>query len=317
MKFTEKQLQSISAPLGKTEDQQCQNAIGMVRDALKVLGYNDDGKAFAKMVDDTFAYQIELRNDVENRHVKIFVQGSYANNTSVRAESDVDIAVVEEDIFSPVYRAGVTESQYGFSTAPTRMRTFKDEVHTALENRFGDDVERQDKSIKIVGNTNRKDADSVPCRRYRDYSNDYFFNPDNYVGGVQIYPDSGGAIVNYPEQHIKNGRQKNVNTNRYYKKMVRIVKKIRLLMLDDRSTSASNMTSFGLESLLWNIPDGVFTQYSSIGLIFEGVADYLLQNTWSVSSYKEANGIKSLCPSAADVLNYKQFVLDLNKYIRV
>ena len=38
-----------------------------------------------------------------------------------------------------------------------------------LEHKFGSDVERKNKSIKIHGNTYRKDADSVPCRRYRDY----------------------------------------------------------------------------------------------------------------------------------------------------
>lgn len=39
MKFTEKQLKLYAAPLSESENQKCKNAIGMVRDALKPLGF--------------------------------------------------------------------------------------------------------------------------------------------------------------------------------------------------------------------------------------------------------------------------------------
>ena len=48
MKFTEDQLKLYAAPLSETENQKCLNAIGMVRDALKNLGFTDDGKIFGK-----------------------------------------------------------------------------------------------------------------------------------------------------------------------------------------------------------------------------------------------------------------------------
>lgn len=44
MKFTEAQLKQFAAPLSETENQKCLNAIGMVRDALKNLGFTDDRK---------------------------------------------------------------------------------------------------------------------------------------------------------------------------------------------------------------------------------------------------------------------------------
>jgi hypothetical protein len=44
MKFTESMLEQYAAPLSETEEQQCKNAIGMVRDALKPLGFTDNGK---------------------------------------------------------------------------------------------------------------------------------------------------------------------------------------------------------------------------------------------------------------------------------
>lgn len=40
--------------------------------------------------------------------------------------------------------------------------------------------------LKINGNTYRKDTDVVPAMRYRDYSKDERFNPNNFTGGIRI-----------------------------------------------------------------------------------------------------------------------------------
>ena len=105
MKFTEEQLKLYAAPLSDTENQECLNAIGMIRDALKVLGFTDDGKEIQKLYEDTYSYSLNMRSLQGNRQIKIFVQGSYANNTNVRTESDVDIAVVQEEVFNTEYRS--------------------------------------------------------------------------------------------------------------------------------------------------------------------------------------------------------------------
>ena len=258
MKFTESMLTNYSQPLSATEDGQCKNAIRMVADALKTLGFTDDNAAITPLYTDTFAYSLQMRRSSDSRNIKLFVQGSYANNTNVRTESDVDVAVIQEETFLPEYRKDSVYPQsgadYGFTPAPAAAKTFKDEVQEALKCKFGTDVERKNKSIKVHGNTYRKDADTVPCRRYRDYRQDYRRDASNFVGGVVIYPDNGGMIINYPEQHIANGRKKNNDTNHHYKKLVRIMKKMRYLMEDSYitaySSAAKNVSSFMLESLL-------------------------------------------------------------------
>lgn len=205
MKFTESMLTNYSQPLSATEDGQCKNAIRMVADALKTLGFTDDNAAITPLYTDTFAYSLQMRRSSDSRNIKLFVQGSYANNTNVRTESDVDVAVIQEETFLPEYRKDSVYPQsgadYGFTPAPAAAKTFKDEVQEALKCKFGTDVERKNKSIKVHGNTYRKDADTVPCRRYRDYRQDYRRDASNFVGGVVIYPDNGGMIINYPEQH--------------------------------------------------------------------------------------------------------------------
>lgn len=314
MKFTEDQLKLYAAPLSETENQQCLNAIGMIRDALRLLGFTDDNKAITKMYEDTYAYTLQMRSLNGSRQIKLFVQGSYANNTNVRTRSDVDIAVVQEEIFQTIYRSGVTDENYQFSNASDTPKTFKDEVQECLEYKFGNDVERKNKSIKVHGNTYRKDADTVPCLRYRDYRQDYQNNVNNYIGGIVIKADDGTRIINYPEQHIANGRKKNNDTNFYYKKMVRIIKKMRYLMEDYHYSSAKDMSSFGLESLLWNIQDDVFKKYSTYRFEFGEIVDYIYNHIEALSIYKEANGIKMLCPLQSDVERYKYFIKDLKTF---
>jgi len=309
-------LDGYAQPISATEDAQCKKAIEMVRDALKALNFTDGSKAIFPMYSDTLSYAIEMKSASGTRKVKIFVQGSYANNTNVKTESDVDIAVVEENIFRTEYRlSGQSDSNYGFTIAATPQKKFKDEVQEALTAKFGPaSVKRCDKSVKVYGNTYRKNADTVPCRRYRDYRNDHRFEESNYVGGIIIYPDSGGTIINYPEQHIYNGRQKNTATNGHFKKMVRIVKKMRYLMEDNYILSASNVGSFILESMLWNISDNWYLEncgkYRKV-FAFHQLIQTLLVSEASFRDWKEANGIKSLCADTSSYTKLCKFVDDL------
>ena len=319
MKFTEEELKQYSLPLSDSENQKCLNAIKMVRDALSEIGFSDSGEPIGKMYEDTYAYSLEMRSISHNRKVKIFLQGSYANNTNVRTESDVDIAIVQEDIFRTKYRDSYSQypqcdEDYKFTKAAPRNKSFKDEVQECLLRKFGNDVIRKNKSIKIIGNTYRKDADAVPCLRYRDYRNDYRKDADNYVPGIVITSDKGETIINYPEQHIKNGKEKNVATSYYYKKMVRIIKKIRYIMIEQNICAEDGVSSFGLESLLWNIPDDIFKKYTTYRYEFDEIVKYLYENINNLSNYKEANGIKDLFSLERRINDYQDFIKKLYNF---
>jgi len=112
-------LTNYSQPLSATEDGQCKNAIRMVADALKTLGFTDDNAAITPLYTDTFAYSLRMRRSSDSRNIKLFVQGSYANNTNVRTESDVDVAVIQEETFL----AGVSEG-FCISTKWSRLRIY-------------------------------------------------------------------------------------------------------------------------------------------------------------------------------------------------
>lgn len=221
------------------------------------------------------------------------------------------VAVVREDKYE--YAFG---ERFNSSSADSKNEAveLKDTVEKVLRKNFPCQVHRGNKSIKIDGNTYRKQADTVPCLSmhyyYRSHLKDYL----TYHDGVIIFADDGDIIRNFPKQHIANGKAKNVRTNHYYKKMVRIMKKMRHLMSICGYNCADNVSSFGLESLVWNIPDSYFTKYSCYGFAFEEIVNYAHTHKNELANYYEANGIKKLCPSQQDVDKYVAFIDKLHVF---
>ena len=316
MKFSEKQLKRYASPISQTEDEKCKNAIRMVRDAMKRLNYTDDGKEIRSYLTETYSYLLEMRQPNTGKEITILVQGSYANKTNIPAESDVDVAVILESTFTSTYRSGIVRESYGFTEGTFSARELKDEVLDALNQHFSyQGVERHDKCIVVKGNTYRVDADVVPAYRYRDYTEDYNYNPDNYVGGIEIRPDSGGKIINFPEQHIKLAITKNKVTQYNFKRCVRIVKNLREVMSEHGYTIPSKISSFGLESLLWNAEVFAYTRYPSIlRYTIDEVIEFLKTDFPNYGSYLEANGIKHLFVDEATKVAYKQFITDLSTF---
>ena len=314
MKYTESQLAKMASPISQTEEEKCKNALRMVMAALKIIDYSDGGEGIRLFADDTYSYSASLRNSRSGRQVTLLVQGSYANKTNIRGESDVDVAVILESTFKPKYRQGVTDKNYGFTDATYSVSTFKDDVESALRSYFGTGVTRHNKCLKVSGNTYRVDADVVPAYRYRDYTSDYSNNQYNYIGGIVIKPDSGESIINFPEQHIRQGRTKNKETNLSYKKCVRIIKNIKNDMISSGIYVPSIISSFGLESLLWNVSNDVYTRYTLLRYKFDEVIGSLVGNKDNFDSFKEANGIKNLFTTDIALRAYQEFITKLSSF---
>src|SRR5690606_35242795 len=70
-------------------------------------------------------------------------------------------------------------------------------------------------------------------------------------------------IINFPLQHIENGKRKNARTQKRFKRLTRIYRRIRYKMKDDNIAISDNITSYLLECLVWNVPDHIFNNYTS------------------------------------------------------
>lgn len=192
------------------------------------------------------------------RKVEVFAQGSYANRTNVRQDSDVDICVLCTDVCFTKLMDGLTDTDVGLTSHPYTYLQFKDEVQRALVNYFGHAaVSRGNKAFDIHANSYRIDADVVPCFEHVRY----FRRTSGAIGehhGTELRPDKGGRVINWPQQNYDSGVQKNSDTSRRFKAIVRIMKRLRNHMVDEAIASAKVIPSFLNECLVWNVPNDNF-----------------------------------------------------------
>jgi len=266
-KFSEDTLTNWTKPPSDSEETKLCNSEKMVRDAI-----NADEK-------------------LNKMSIEIFGQGSYANNTNVRLNSDIDINVCYSDGFYFGLPAGKTREDFGLNNPiEYSYSEFKNDVETALANHFGyADVKRKDKCIKIIGNSYRIETDVVPTWKYRRYSEN-----GNYILGTHFKSDSGIWIDNYPKQHIENAKTKNINTYRRFKRLTRVYRKLRYKMIEDGEFISDNITSFLLECLVWNVPNNIFNNNDRWTNRLKDSISHLYNETNELTTCKEWGEVSEL-----------------------
>lgn len=255
----------------KTENEKCGNAERAVRKA------------------------ISASPALSNRTVEVLTQGSYRNNTNARFESDVDVCVRLMDVFFYDLNDNITKVEANISDATYTHAQFKNEVEAALRAHFGDGaVTRGKKAFDVHENTYRIDADVVAALEHRRYVR----GPSGiyYLSGTELRPDGGGLIRNWPHQHYDNGVAKNDRTSRHFKRVVRILKRLRNEMAEKGIDAAKSTPSYLIECLVWNVPDELFDLGTYRADVREALA-YLFNNTIddaASAEWGEVNELKYL-----------------------
>ena len=192
----------------------------------------------------------------------VYAKGSYPNHTNVVRDSDVDIAAELTSIIQHEFihsARGLSLSDFGIQRyeGDYGAPSFKDDVEHALVEHFGRSVvTRGNKSIHIRQTSSGLKADVVPCMTLISHS-----SRQSQRHGIQIEPDRGPIVHNFPRQHLGEGVRKNDGTYRRYKRVVRILKRLENEMVDARVIDS--VPSFLVESLTWNVPDRIFIDNST------------------------------------------------------
>ncbi len=252
-KFSEDTFTGWTKPPSATEESKLENSERLVKDAINSC------------------------EKLKKKWTETFGQGSYANNTNVRLNSDIDINVCFLGGFYHNYLT--TEDKQKFNLTATieySFNEFKDDVENALVKMFGQAfVERKDKCITVAANTTRVETDVVPTWEYRHY-----YDNGTHVVGTAFFTDAtNNKIVNYPKQHIRNGINKNNRTGRKFKRLTRLHRKLRYKMIDDGLIVSENITSFLLECLVWNVPENILSKEETWKDKLRSSIVYIYENT--------------------------------------
>lgn len=212
--------------------------------------------------EDAIREAIEESPELTGRTIRVFAKGSYKNNTNVRLDSDVDVAVEFQEIFYYSMEhalEGMSGADFGITPylgyyPPER---FKDDVELALAKHFGGPaVDRGDKAIHVREDSRSLSADVVPCFTFRRFYDRGYNATLRFHEGIQIHSDSGSRIENWPQQSYDNGTAKNTATGRRYKKVVRTLKRLENDMVE--KGIIDEVPSFLIECLVYNVPNEGF-----------------------------------------------------------
>jgi hypothetical protein len=197
------------------------------------------------------------------KNFKVFLQGSYGNDTNIYAESDVDIVIRLDDCFHSDLESlsDDEKSAYkqAFSDATYTHTDFKRDVLSVLEDQYGSAVKTGDKAIAIDASGSRRKSDVIVATQFRRYFKFRSASDSEYVEGICLFNAAGERIANYPKQHSANLTAKHQASSKWLKPMVRVLKNIRSRMVDEGLIKAGVAPSYYIEGLLYNVPNEKFT----------------------------------------------------------
>lgn len=157
-------------------------------------------------------------------------------------------------------------------------------------------VTRGNKAFDIHENNYRIDADAVACFEYRYYTYRDVYGTYSYRSGTEFFPDNGGEVINYPDQHYDNGVAKNKATGNRFKYITRVLKRLRNEMADNNVAEAEPIASYLIECLVWNCPNEAFGHQ-----LYSDDVRYVIAHTWNETrsdeqckEWVEVNGLKYL-----------------------
>lgn len=197
-----------------------------------------------------------------DKNYKVFLQGSYGNDTNIWAESDVDVVIRLDDCFHGDLEnlSGEEKAAYqsAFNDATYTRADFARDVLGVLVNKYGKDVKAGDKAIAIAPNGGRRKADVIVAAQYRRYHRFKGIANQSYTEGICFWNAKGEMIANYPNQHSANLTTKHQSTGTWLKPMVRVLKNMRGRCITEGLLKEGIAPSYYLEGLLYNVPSDRF-----------------------------------------------------------
>lgn len=208
-----------------------------------------------------------------------FLQGSYANDTNIYADSDVDVVIQLQSAYysddSALPEAMRAARRGAHQSAAYGFPEFKLDVLGRLRSAFGGDIHPGAKAVFVAGSGGRRDADvliAVTFKRFVLYDG---HTAPSFIEGLCFFTPDGKRVVNYPKLHSANCTAKHQTTTQWYKPTVRIFKNMRNRAVESGLLQQGASPSYFLEGLLYNVPDASFGR--TYGATVVNILNWLLK----------------------------------------
>ena len=227
---------------------------------------------------------IEHNIDKSKYKVNVYLQGSYVNDTNILGDSDVDIIVELENMFNHNINEHPESVQKQFHAkfkdSDLSLYKFKNHIKDILDDANYRYIEKS-KCIKVTSGVPLS-ADLIICNKYRKYT-----NYPNKIEGIFFKDKYGHRSISFPKLHKENMTNKNL-VMKNFKQTVRIFKNFKNEILDLNLIEESAISSYHVESLLYNVPNKYFSSYN----LEDRINDILV---YLVSNYDNFSGFVTPC----------------------
>lgn len=197
-----------------------------------------------------------------DKRYTVFLQGSYGNDTNIWKESDVDVVIRLDSVFTYDLGSLPPDQQHAFRAvhpdATYTQNEYRADVLMALRRSFGSAVAAGSKAVSIRASGNRRKADVLVATLHRKYWRYGGHADASYVDGISFHKGDGTRVANFPRQHRENLVAKNQTTNEWFKHIVRIFKNARQRLIDEGYIDDGCAPSYYIEGLLYNVPTHCF-----------------------------------------------------------
>jgi hypothetical protein len=210
---------------------------------------------------------------------KVFLQGSYKNDTNVYGDSDVDVVIRLDEIFYAdlYFLSDEEKKRHEAQRTPGgyTLSEFKTAVVSWLTKKYGNDMQLGSKAVFIKGSGARRNADVLICAKLRRYYSFPQYGEPTCVDGVCFWPsNASNRIENFPERHSDNCTSKHQDTKQWFKHTARIFKNLRNTMIEKNIIGDGLAPSYFIEGMLYNVPTNRFGGTEQVN--FRDVLDWLL-----------------------------------------
>jgi hypothetical protein len=197
------------------------------------------------------------------KNYRVFLQGSYGNDTNIYAESDVDVVIALDELaFYDTTRLTPNEAaafQAQLRPAIYDHKRFKSDVVGLLRSSFGNAIVPGSKAIFVPASTGRRNADVIVAVQQRRYfPAGGLLQGATHIDGIAFQKSSGEWVQNFPRQHSESMTSKNQATAGRLKPLVRVFKNMRNRLYELGLLPAGTAPSYFIEGMLYNVPPQLF-----------------------------------------------------------
>jgi hypothetical protein len=244
---------------------------------------------------------------LNSQGARIIPQGSFTNRTNTRLDADIDLRVQHPtikiecghgvDVATAFQQGGYYDTGVSYSYTSACMRA---EITSELVAAFGTSAvdDSGNNAIRVKGlEASRSEVDVVPCFTLHHIIGQTILARTTVQGTAILSKDGANFTLNYPDQHADNGRSKRLRTGLQFKRVVRIVKRLRADMTE-RGILGHEVPSFLAECLVYLVDDQYFTtasddRYNRVSRVLNRLAEILANPLFAYTLY-EINGVKPL-----------------------